>query len=30
VSGIIPSPVPVDRATAEEKKPALLALADLR
>ena len=29
VSGIIPSPVPVDRALVEEKKPSLLALADL-
>jgi hypothetical protein len=28
VSGIIPSPVPVDRATVEQKKPSLLALAD--
>jgi hypothetical protein len=30
VNGIIPSPVPVDRAAVEEKKPSLLALADLR
>ena len=30
VSGIVPSPVPVDRAVVEEKKPSLLALADLR
>ena len=30
VSGLIPSPVPVDRALVEEKKPSLLALADLR
>jgi len=30
VSGIIPSPVPVDHAVVEEKKPSLLALADLR
>jgi hypothetical protein len=29
VSGIIPSPVPVSRRVVEEKKPALLALADL-
>ena len=30
VSGFVPSPVSVDRETAEEKKPALLVLADLR
>jgi len=30
VSGIIPSPIPVDRMVVEEKKPSLLALADLR
>lgn len=30
VSGIIPSPVAVDRTVVEEKKPSLLALADLR
>ena len=30
VSGIIPSPIPVDRTVVEEKKPSLLALADLR
>jgi hypothetical protein len=29
VSGIIPTPVPVDRAVVQEKKPSLLALADL-
>jgi hypothetical protein len=29
VSGLIPAPVPVDRAIVEEKKPALLALASL-
>jgi hypothetical protein len=29
VSGIIPSPIPVDRTVAEEKKPALLGLAKL-
>jgi hypothetical protein len=29
VSGIIPSPVSVDRGTVEEKRPSLLALADL-
>ena len=29
VSGIIPSPLPVDRTVAEEKKPSLLALAEL-
>jgi hypothetical protein len=29
VSGLIPAPVGVDRTTVEEKKPALLALADL-
>jgi hypothetical protein len=30
VSGIIPSPVPVDRAVVEQKKPSLLALAHLQ
>jgi len=30
VSGIIPSPIPVDRMVVEEKKPSLIALADLR
>jgi hypothetical protein len=30
VSGIIPSPIPVDRTVVEEKNPSLLALADLR
>jgi hypothetical protein len=30
VQGLIPSPVPVDLATVGEKKPSLLALADLR
>jgi hypothetical protein len=30
VSGVIPSPIPVDRAVVQEKKPSLLALADLR
>ena len=30
VSGIIPSPIPVDRRVVEEKKPSLLGLADLR
>jgi len=30
VSGIIPSPVTVDRTVVAEKKPSLLALADLR
>jgi hypothetical protein len=30
VSGIIPTPILVDRAVVEEKKPALLALANLR
>ena len=30
VSGIIPSPIPVDRMAVEEKKPSLLGLADLR
>jgi hypothetical protein len=30
VSGIIPSPIPVDRTAVEVKKPSLLALADLR
>jgi len=30
VSGIIPSPIPVDRTVVEEKKPSLLAFADLR
>jgi hypothetical protein len=29
VSGIIPSPIPVDRNLVEEKKPSLLALASL-
>ena len=29
VSGIIPTPVAVDRTVVEEKKPSLLALADL-
>jgi hypothetical protein len=29
VSGILPTPVAVDRAAAQAKKPALLALADL-
>ena len=29
VSGIIPSPLPVDRTVVEEKKPSLLALAEL-
>jgi hypothetical protein len=29
VQGIIPAPIPVDRQTVEEKKPSLLALADL-
>jgi hypothetical protein len=29
VSGIIPAPVPVDRAAVEAKRPSLLALADL-
>jgi hypothetical protein len=29
VSGIIPSPVAVDRAVVEHKNPSLLALADL-
>ena len=30
VNGIIPSPIPVERTVVEEKKPSLLALADLR
>ena len=30
VSGMIPSPVPVDRMVVEMKKPSLLGLADLR
>jgi hypothetical protein len=30
VSGVIPSPIPVDRTVVEEKKPALLALAELQ
>jgi len=30
VSGIIPSPIAVDRMVVEEKNPSLLALADLR
>lgn len=30
VSGIIPSPIPVQRNVVEEKKPSLLAFADLR
>jgi hypothetical protein len=30
VSGIIPAPVAVERTVVEEKKPSLLALADLR
>ena len=30
VTGIIPSPIPVDRSLVEEKKPSLLALADLQ
>jgi hypothetical protein len=30
VSGIIPSPVPVNREVVEEKKPSRLALADVR
>jgi hypothetical protein len=30
VSGIIPSPLPVDRRVVEEMKPSLLGLADLR
>ena len=29
VNGIIPSPISVDRTVVDEKKPALLALADL-
>ena len=29
VSGIIPSPIPVERIAVEEKKPSLLALAEL-
>jgi len=30
VSGIIPSPISVDRVIVEEKRPSLLSLADLR
>ena len=30
VNGIIPSPIPVNRTIVEEKKPSLLALADLQ
>ena len=30
VNGIIPTPIPVDRTVVEEKKPSLLALADLQ
>jgi hypothetical protein len=30
VSGIIPAPIPVERGVVEEKKPSLLALADLQ
>jgi hypothetical protein len=30
VHGIIPAPIPVDRSVVEEKKPSLLALAELR
>jgi len=30
VSGILPSPIPVERSVVEEKKPSLLAFADLR
>ncbi len=30
VNGIIPAPIPVDRTVAEEKKPSLLALAQLQ
>jgi hypothetical protein len=30
VSGIIPSPIPVDRTVVEDKKPSLLALAHVR
>ena len=30
VAGIIPSPIPVERTVVEQKKPSLLALADLR
>jgi hypothetical protein len=30
VSGILPSPIPVERSVVEAKKPSLLALADLR
>ncbi len=30
VNGIIPSPIPVERSVVEEKKPSLLAFADLR
>lgn len=29
VNGIIPAPIPVERTVVEEKKPSLLALADL-
>ena len=29
VSGIIPAPIPVERTVVEEKKPSLLAFADL-
>jgi hypothetical protein len=29
VTGIIPAPIPVDRTVVEEKKPSLLAFADL-
>ena len=30
VSGVIPSPIPVDQTLVAEKRPSLLALADLR
>ena len=30
VHGLIPAPIPVDQTIVEEKKPSLLALADLR
>ena len=30
VSGILPAPLPVERIVVEQKKPSLLALADLR
>jgi len=30
VNGIIPSPIPVERTVVEEKKPSLLAFAELR